>query len=823
MSPEEKMFAEATELPVEKRDSFLRDACAGNEELQERMAILLSAHDCKSVFVDIAETHSEQIQDIDEGLEIGRYRLLQKLGEGGFGVVYMAQQIKPIERKVAIKIIKPGMDSRAVIARFEAERQALAMMEHPNIARVLDGGASHDGQRPYFVMELVQGVPITEFCDTNSFSTRERLELFISVCSAVQHAHQKGIIHRDIKPSNVLVTLHDGKPVAKVIDFGVAKALHMRLTDKTMFTQFGAMVGTPQYMSPEQAEMTGLDVDTRSDIYSLAVLLYELMTGTTPLESDELRAVGLRKLQEMICQDEPPRPSARLSSAGARLTILAKHRSVAPERLAREVKGDLDWIIMKGLEKDRTRRYESAKELAADVRRALDHQPVLAGPPSIVYRSRKFLWRNRVQLILAVAASGVVAALLWSLVNHRRHQLATAQKDEVRLSEAIDETNTALMAAIENPDANELWKAASLASRRIKNLASTSLASESTLLRAESCLEKVSLEEQDRLFQFSVEELLIDHSTNRSGESLKTMEKGFRKILGDRGYDIESMSPTDLASRLTNDHAPVKLTDAIELWLATRLKLRDAGLQEISNNEIAEWKDAMNSADPHPLRNAIREMVFRTKDHDKSFLDKAVASGKLSEMCARKLSWLAQAYEQSNDLDRSNEIRNFALVLHSNDLLLNFEHGVRLMEQERFDEAVRYLMRCTSIRPLNSDVWKMLAVALDRNREPLEALRMIKIAVELNPKDAEGRLLQAEWMLENQQPKQAVASAETSLKLDGNRYHAYRIIGQANQQMQKYSQALVSFEAFQQRARDEEKHLVDKLIRECQQKIGSAE
>ena len=321
------------------------------------------------------------------GNTIGRYKLLQQIGEGGMGVVYMAEQNKPVQRKVALKIIKPGMDSRQVIARFEAERQALAMMDHNNIARVLDAGATDSG-RPFFVMELVRGVPITRYCDENKLETRQRLELFSEVCQAVQHAHQKGIIHRDLKPSNVLVTLYDGNPVPKVIDFGVAKATSRKLTERTMFTQFGQMVGTLEYMSPEQAEMSGLDVDTRSDIYSLGVLLYELLTGSTPLDRKRLKEAAFEEIQRMIREEEPPRPSTRLSTT-ENLASVSAQRGVEPRKLSMLLRGDLDWIVMKSLEKDRTRRYESASSFAADVQRYLTDEPVEACPPSAGYKLPK--------------------------------------------------------------------------------------------------------------------------------------------------------------------------------------------------------------------------------------------------------------------------------------------------------------------------------------------------------------------------------------------------------------------------------------------------
>jgi serine/threonine protein kinase/Tfp pilus assembly protein PilF len=346
------------------------------------------------------------------GDHIGRYKLLQKIGEGGMGDVWMAEQSEPIRRKVALKVIKLGMDTRSVIARFEAERQALALMDHPNIARVLDAGATETG-RPYFVMELVRGVRITQYCDEHRLTTRARLDLFTQVCNAIQHAHQKGIIHRDIKPSNILVTLHDGMPVPKVIDFGIAKATSdQRLTDKTLFTAFEQFMGTPAYMSPEQAEMSGLDIDTRTDIYALGVLLYELLTGVTPFNPEEFRKAGLDEIRRMIRETEPPKPSTRLESLGAKLPDVAMQRRTEPAALSRLIRGDLDWIVMRCLDKDRKRRYETANGLAADVARHLDNEPVIACPPSNLYLFQKLVRRNKIAF---VAFGGIALALLLGL------------------------------------------------------------------------------------------------------------------------------------------------------------------------------------------------------------------------------------------------------------------------------------------------------------------------------------------------------------------------------------------------------------------------
>ena len=408
--------AVAIESPQE-RNEYLDQICQGKSELRANVDELVAKQlqsRASGKKPDHAVNKTTELTVSPSAVEtsIGPYKLLQQIGEGGMGAVWMAQQDAPIQRMVALKLIKAGMDSKQVIARFEAERQALALMSHPNVAKVFDAGTTDSG-RPYFVMELVKGAPITEFCDRKQLSPKQRLRLFLDVCRAVQHAHQKGIIHRDIKPTNVLVSETDGVPVVKVIDFGLAKATAQKLTEKTLFTALGQMVGTPSYMSPEQAEMDGLDVDTRTDVYSLGVLLYELMTGTTPIDRATIRKAGMRELQRLIQEEVPPRMSTRLSSLGDTSADVARQRRSDVRRLAHTLRGDLDVIVSKSLEKDRSRRYGSPSEFADDLQRFLDGEAIEARPASMAYRTKKFVQRNRLAVLTAVSVTMIVRGGCW--------------------------------------------------------------------------------------------------------------------------------------------------------------------------------------------------------------------------------------------------------------------------------------------------------------------------------------------------------------------------------------------------------------------------
>ena len=454
---EREIFEAVVEKPAVEQEKLLESLCGTDLVMQNRVRALLAAHGKAEGYLsepaEVSVTIGYEQPNETAGDMIGPFRLLQKLGEGGMGTVWVAEQEHPVKRRVALKLVKAGMDSVQVIRRFEAERQALALMDHTNIAKVLDAGTAASG-RPYFVMELVKGVPITKYCDEVHASIKNRLELYIQVCSAVQHAHQKGIIHRDIKPSNILIAMQDGKPVPKVIDFGVAKALHSKLADKTMYTEIGQIIGTLEYMAPEQAELSAMDIDTRADIYALGVLLYELLTGSTPITRERMKSAAFAEVLRLIKEEDPPKPSTRLTQSKESLASLAALRKTDPKHLSSALKGELDWVVLKALEKDRTCRYETANGLARDIQRYLADEVVEARPPSAGYRLRKFVRRNKGKVL----AAGLVAMALmlgvvgttWGLIEAKQQErlaITAAEQERQAKQQAEDEKANAVKAA----------------------------------------------------------------------------------------------------------------------------------------------------------------------------------------------------------------------------------------------------------------------------------------------------------------------------------------------------------------------------------------
>jgi tetratricopeptide (TPR) repeat protein/serine/threonine protein kinase len=752
----DSIFCSAIEIESpDQRRALVEEACGEDVDLKQQVERLLHAHFHGRSILDAPAANlpsapprgrgagGEGGATIDEplretaGAMIGAYKLIETIGEGGMGTVWMAQQTQPVKRVVALKLIKAGMDSKAVIARFEAERQALALMDHANIARVLDAGTTSAG-RPYFVMDLVKGVPITRYCDEHRLTPRQRLELFIPVCQAVQHAHQKGIIHRDIKPSNVLVALYDGKPVPKVIDFGLAKAAGQTLTDKTLVTAFGSLVGTLEYMSPEQAEVNQLDIDTRSDIYSLGVLIYELLTGSPPFTRKELKKAGMLEMLRVIREQEPSKPSTKLSTAEG-LPTLAANRGTEPAKLTRLVRGELDWIVMKALEKDRNRRYETASGFARDVERSLNDEPVQACPPSAGYRLRKFVRRHKAGLTMAavvtLAALLVVGSLGW-LVRDR------AARDEEAAREQADRqlvAEQALTRSAEYLREDRLQQAVAEARRAEAALASGP-ADEDLRQRVTQCLGELKTAaeiEEIRLGTFDAE--------GRDPEAI------YAPLFLAHGIDVEKLPAEEAARRIRGLAIHRYLVAALDDWASRRMWPENEGKRP-PQHLLA----VVRAADPDQWRTRVRAARAQ-KDHA-TLLDLAKPAGgaDLPPANATLLAWALAGlgkYPEAADLLRRVQLN------HPDDFMVNDRLAMYLEgpppKVRASPDAIRFYQAALAARPDSLGVHLNLAVTLYGAGRKAEARAVFRRLAQLHPKhyiaqyhlglvlDAEGRYEQA--------------------------------------------------------------------------------
>jgi tetratricopeptide (TPR) repeat protein len=771
-----EIFLEAREMPAAKRTAYLVGACGKDLALRAKVEALLKADAEAGSFMAAPRPPAGAEPAADAagehaGAQIGRFKLLERIGEGGMGTIWMAEQREPVRRRVALKIIKLGMDTKQVIARFEAERQALAMMDHPNIAKVFDAGATETG-RPYFVMEYIKGIPILEYCDQEKVDTRARLELFIHVCHAIQHAHHKGIIHRDIKPSNVLVTLHDGTPVPKVIDFGVAKATNSELTTKTLFTEHRQMIGTPAYMSPEQAEMSGLDIDTRSDVYSLGVLLYELLTGTTPFDMRALLESGFAEMMRTIREVEPHKPSTRISTLGDTGTRTAQQRRSDVKRLSTLLRGDLDWIVMKCLEKDRTRRYDTANGIAADLDRHLNDETVTAGAPSAGHRLRKFVRRNRVQvvaggLILGALLIGLVATS-WGLVqtSHARSARLLLQLEDERRSSAERarlgrnaEAVAALLgeceAALRAGDASKATVALDAARKRNDEGGADDEAGRLTRLTADLDL----LNEFDAIDQFKW--TWANGSFPNPAQAAQRDHEALRRY----GADPEFVSVEDAVARVDASAIRGRIVLVMN-WI----------FLSFSNDRANALLDVLQQVDSDAFRDEFRIAVLADDPPKFQALAKDVA---LLEQPPEFTAALGQSHLIS--IEQRRELMEMATFRRPDDLALSMalQGTYKSSEPQTANERIRWLQAVLAADPQYFAAYINLGIALLDAQRPEEAAACDRRALELAPRSDHPQILANLGVVLETQGKfdEAIACDRKALEIDPNDATAHNNLG----------------------------------------------
>jgi serine/threonine protein kinase/tetratricopeptide (TPR) repeat protein len=795
---EESLFHLALQQDSGKRAEFLRKACAGDPDLQHRLEVLLHAHEDPGSFLQApaAALDTTLHAPLTErpGTVIGPYKLLEQIGEGGFGLVFMAEQQEPIRRKVAIKVLKPGMDSRQVLARFDAERQALALMDHPNIAKVLDGGQTSSG-RPYFVMDLVKGLPITEYCDQSQLTPRERLEIFLSVCQAVQHAHQKGIIHRDLKPSNILVTLHDGAPLVKVIDFGIAKALGQQLTDKTLFTNFAQMIGTPLYMSPEQAAFGNVDVDTRSDIYSLGVLLYELLTGTAPFEKDRFRKVAYDEICRIIREEDPPKPSTRISTLGQAATTVSTNRKTHPKRLSQLFRGELDWIVMKALEKDRERRYESASAFAADVQRYLHDEPVQACPPSAWYRFRKFARRNRARLALAACLFAVVFGFAGSAVWFGRQRGLRQAETERGVTAALTQADALVGEGDTQIDHPERWQSTALralaAQEKAEELLAAGVGTEELAERVRQVRLEVDEAVADSRVLVEIDRIRLEQAAVKGGKFDQARAAPlYAELL--RSYGVDPAAPEAAAARVRDSRLREALLAALGDW---RRFTQDEGERQ----RVARVYEL--ALPPNSLREKLMEAGKR---RDTADLEKLVNQPSFQDLPPATVAMVASELDEAGQWAAAEKLLRAAQERKPGDFWLNHLLGHVLSNQgpSRVEEALRYWTAALALRSDSPGVYLNLGGALHDKGDVDGAIRSYQAALRINPRYAQAHFNLGNALRDKGQVEEAIAEYREALgskqdfpeayKAHHNLGVALRAKGQLEEAIAEYREALRS-------------------------------